>query len=233
LSLDTVTLYIGYDESESLAYSVYSYSVITRASVPVSIFPIRLGGLKGFYNRPKGIKDSTEFSVSRFLVPYLNKYRGWAIFSDCDMLMQQDIKQLWDLRDASKAIQCVKHNHVPRETSKMMGSPQLSYSMKNWTSLMLMNCEKLKTLTPDYVSAISGLALHQFCFLESLDLVGDLPKGWNYLVGYDSDSPSYDIYNAHFTLGTPMWENCRQISQRWTEKWDKELENLNKSYLHG
>lgn len=228
---ETASVYIGYDEAESLPYSVFSYSITSRSSIPLSVTPVKLSHLHDFYNRPRGPKDSTDFSSSRFLVPFLQGYRGWALYADCDMLMQDDISSLFALRNDQYAIQCVKHNHKPQEATKMQGQIQSRYSMKNWTSFMLMNCERLRTLTPDYVSSVSGLALHQFSFLESQELIGALPAGWNHLVGYDKTPPGHEIHNVHFTRGGPWWPDCRSIDEDWSERWEAELTEMRKGYL--
>jgi hypothetical protein len=93
--------------------------------------------------------------------------------------------KLWDLRDERYAVQVVKHQHVPTETTKFLGAVQTKYEKKNWSSLMLMNCGKCKALTPEYVNTASGLELHQFKWLGDDSLIGALPAQWNHLVGYD------------------------------------------------
>ncbi len=162
-----IRVFIGYDGKESSAYHVLAHSITRRASVPVSITPIRLSNLRSFYWRDPDEPKSTEFSFARFLVPYLCKYEGWAIFLDSDMLCLDDIKNLYDLRDPDYAVQVVKHDYVPRTDMKMLGEKQVKYEKKNWSSMMLMNCPACVRLTPDYVNTASGMDLHQFKWLES------------------------------------------------------------------
>ena len=86
-----IPIYIGYDRKETVAYHVLSHSILTRAQQPVSISPLNRENLKPAYWRPRGEFDSTDFSNSRFIVPYLQDYEGFAIFMDCDMLCRTDI----------------------------------------------------------------------------------------------------------------------------------------------
>ena len=74
--------------------------------------------MKNIFTRERNSLQSTEFSFSRFLVPHLCNYEGWAIFMDCDMMVVDDIKNLWNLRDNKYAVMCVKHQHKPKEDIK-------------------------------------------------------------------------------------------------------------------
>lgn len=216
-----INVFIGYDTKEISAYSVLSHSIMKNSTVPVSITPIYLNNLKKVFNRKKNSISSTEFSFSRFLTPYLMNYTGWAIFMDCDMLFLDDISKLWNLRDDKFAIQVCKHDYVPKKEIKFLGQKQTTYKKKNWSSLMLMNCEKCKSLDLNYVNTRSGLELHQFKWLESQELIGDLPLEWNWLVGeYDYRS---DVKNVHFTEGGPWFEEYRNCdySQKWFEYYEE------------
>jgi hypothetical protein len=108
-------IFIGYDPREAVAFHVLSHSIHARCSEPTSITPLVLSQLGGLMWRDRNPLQSTDFSFSRFLVPYLCDYQGWALFMDCDMLVLEDIAKLWALRDDAFAIMCVKHDHVPKE----------------------------------------------------------------------------------------------------------------------
>ena len=71
---ETLNIFIGYDSREKIAFHVLSHSIISNSSIPVKITPINLKNLKKFYNRPKAKNHSTEFSISRFLTPYLSNF---------------------------------------------------------------------------------------------------------------------------------------------------------------
>ncbi len=214
-----IPVYIGYDAREAVAYNVLAFSIQTRSSQPVAITAVMLPQLRGVFSRNRHSLQSTDFSFSRFLAPFLSGFRGFSIFMDCDMLMRDDIARLWELRDDRYAVQLVKHDHRPREKHKFLGEPQTAYEKKNWSSVMLFNNERCQNLTPEFVSSASGLELHQFKWLDSDGLIGELPHRWNHLVGYDP--PSDDTSLVHFTLGGPYfpeYADC-EYSQEWrTEK---------------
>lgn len=213
-----IRVFIGYDPREAVAYSTLAHSILERASRPVAITPIALSNLEHVFTRERESLQSTDFSFSRFLTPYLSEYRGWSIFMDCDMLVLDDIAKLWDLRDERYAVQVVKHDHVPRESKKFLDMPQTRYTKKNWSSVMLLNNARCTALTPEYVNTASGLQLHQFQWLESETLIGEIPRRWNHLVGYDS--PDRDVSLVHFTIGGPYfdrWIDCEH-SGAWFEQ---------------
>ena len=200
-----INVFIGYDSKEKIAYHVLSESILRNSTKPVSITPIALNNIKDDFVRERNNLSSTEFSFSRFIIPHLMNYRGWALFMDCDMLMKADIAELWQLRDDKYAVQVCKHDYVPKEKTKFLGQTQTAYPKKNWSSFMLMNCKKCSALTPNYVNAATGLELHQFKWLESDDLIGDLPLEWNWLVGeYDYKE---DVKNVHYTKGGPYFKD--------------------------
>ena len=218
-----INIFIGYDSKEKVAYNVLSHSIIQNSTKPVAITPIALNHLKDDFVRERNALSSTEFSFSRFMIPHLMNYQGWALFMDCDMLMFEDISELWRMRDDSKAIQVCKHDYVPKEKTKFLGQTQTAYPKKNWSSFMLMNCKKCSSLTPDYVNRASGLELHQFKWLEGDHLIGDLPLEWNWLVGeYEHKD---DVKNVHYTKGGPWFEEYARCD--YSQDWFKNLEECN------
>ena len=220
-----INIFIGYESKEKVAYNVLSHSIIQNSTKPVAITPIALNHLKDDFVRERNALSSTEFSFSRFMIPHLMNYQGWALFMDCDMLMFEDVSELWRMRDDSKAIQVCKHDYVPKEKTKFLGQTQTAYPKKNWSSFMLMNCKKCSSLTPDYVNRASGLELHQFKWLEGDHLIGDLPLEWNWLVGeYEHKD---DIYNVHYTKGGPWFEEYAKCD--YSQDWFKNLEESNGS----
>ena len=220
-----INVFIGYDSKEKVAYNVLSHSIIQNSTKPVAITPIALNNLKDDFVRERNALSSTEFSFSRFMIPHLMNYQGWALFMDCDMLMFEDISKLWRMRDDSKAIQVCKHDYTPKESKKFLGQVQTKYEKKNWSSFMLMNCKKCTTLTPDYVNKASGLELHQYKWLESEKLIGDLPLEWNWLVGeYEHKE---DVNNVHYTKGGPWFEEYAKCD--YSQDWFRNLEESNGS----
>ena len=214
-----IRVFIGFDSRETVAFTVLSHSIQARASCPVAIAPLALSQLKGVFTRSRHALQTTDFSFSRFLTPYLSEYAGWSIFMDCDMLMLDDIAQLHALRDDRFAVMVVKHAHDPSERTKFLNQPQSRYEKKNWSSVILFNNARCRALTPEYVNTASGLDLHQFKWLESDDLIGSLPARWNHLVGYDA--PRADAALVHYTIGGPYFpefRDCEYAAQWFSER---------------
>ena len=216
-------VFVGFDARETVAFNVLAHSIHALASQPVTVAPVRLSQLAGVFSRERHPLQSSDFSFSRFLTPYLSGYTGWSIFMDCDMLMREDIAELWRLRDDAYAVMVVKHHHVPRENVKFLGEPQSKYEKKNWSSVMLFNNARCTQLTPEYVSTASGLELHQFKWLGDDSLIGALPDRWNHLVGYNP--PRTDAALVHFTLGGPYFDEYRdcEYADEWRAARDEML----------
>ena len=210
-----IRVFIGYDVKEPAAFTVCCHSILRHASIPVSIVPIMLSQLRQVFTRERHPLQSTDFAFSRFLVPYLSHYEGWSLFIDGDMIVTKDIADLWALRDEQYAVQVVKHDHAPKADRKFFGAPQTKYEKKNWSSVMLMNNKKCRALTPDYVNTATGLQLHQFKWLESDDLIGELPEKWNHLVGYSEGAS--EVALIHYTEGGPYLDEYR--TTRFAKQW--------------
>jgi hypothetical protein len=218
-----IRVFIGYDPREASAFSVLAHSIHARASAPVSVTPLMLSQLQGVFTRERNPLQSTDFAFTRFLTPYLSGYDGWSLFIDCDMLVLDDIARLWALRDDRCAVMVVKHDHRPREAVKFLGQPQTAYPKKNWSSVMLFNNARCRTLTPAFVNTASGLELHQFKWLADEALIGALPHRWNHLVGYDEHAT--DVALVHYTLGGPYFDAYRDcpFAGEWRRERDRML----------
>src|SRR5690606_15654639 len=191
--MGSMRIYIGYDPREVEAYNVCVASIKRRLSRSIPISGVRLGDLqrRGLYTRPVETKDgrlwdtisqapmSTEFAISRFLVPELAG-SGWALFMDCDMLVRTDLNRLFGMADPRYAVMCVKHHHEPPEGVKMDGQMQTLYARKNWSSVMLFNCDHPtnEALTVELINTVPGRDLHRFCWLKDEE-IGGLDMSWN------------------------------------------------------
>ena len=225
-----IPIFIGYDFRERAATNVLIDSLYQKSSIPLSITPLitkQLRNLKVYW-RAKDPKQSTEFSFSRFLVPYLMNYEGWAIFMDCDMLCKEDISNLWNLRDENFSAMCVHHEHIPKEHTKFLGEPQTAYPKKNWSSLIMFNCPKCRALSLDYVNNSSGLDLHRFNWLKDEKEIGALDRSWNHLVDVysngDENSQKSSPKILHWTLGGPWFKEQKQITEL-SKEWFLAREN--------
>jgi lipopolysaccharide biosynthesis glycosyltransferase len=199
-----IPIFIGYDPREAIAFHVCSNSIIRHSSHPVSINPLALNILKDY--EEKHTDGSNHFIYSRFLVPHLMEYKGWAIFMDGDMLLRDDIEKLWALRDESKAVMVVKHDYKTKMTEKYLGAKNDNYPRKNWSSVILWNCNHAanKVVTPEFIETATGAQLHRFTWLAD-ELVGELPKVWNWLP--DEFGANQDAKLLHYTLGTPSFHD--------------------------
>lgn len=220
---------IGYDASEAVAWHVLCASIIRRTTQPIQFQPVGNRVLPtGLWWRGRGPYDATEFSNARFLTPYLMGYAGWAIFMDCDMLCLADIVDLWDQRDDRYAVMVVKHDYQPRRKTKFLGQEQHRYHRKNWSSLMLLNCNHPATLglTPYYVNRADGLDLHGFAWCPD-EQIGEITGPWNVLATGDCDTqhPTSTAAPAllHYTEGGP-WHGVRHsLSHLWEAERDEML----------
>jgi hypothetical protein len=216
-------VYIGYDPVESAAFHTLSHSILRRASIPVSIAPVMQSQLKGLYTRPRGPTESTEFSMTRFLVPALSGFNGWSVFMDCDMLCRVDIAGLQAEieRQKDKAVLVCQHDYVPKTERKFLDQVQTKYPRKNWSSLMVLNNERCRALTPAYVNSASGLDLHRFNWIDDA-AIGSLPLEWNWLVGEYEPSAAAKI--VHYTLGGPYFDAYRKCD--YAAEWFAEYEAM-------
>lgn len=206
---NNITIVVGFDQLEAVAYHVFCQSVLEKSSSPVNFIPLVQMNLSS-YSETHG-DGSNQFIYSRFLTPYLAHYSGWAIFADGDMVCNDDITELWNLRDEKKAVQVVKHDYRTKKTVKYLGNKNEDYPRKNWSSLVLWNCghPANKVLTPEFIQNKPGSFLHRFSWLSD-DLIGELPIEWNWLAIEYPDNPSARI--IHYTLGTPCFKDYSESS---------------------
>lgn len=205
-------IFVGFDSREIPAYRACINSIKQNSTCRVKIADLNVEVLResGIYKRENDPLSSTEFTFSRFLIPYLCKYKGWALFCDCDFIFLENIENLFNLRDNKYAIMCVQHDYAPLTQIKMDGKAQYLYPRKNWSSLVLWNCEhpSNKQLTPDIVNTQTGQYLHRFSWLSD-DEIGNIPLQWNWLVGWYQE-PKDGIPKAlHFTEGGPWFDSYK------------------------
>ncbi len=220
-------IFIGWDSREDIAYQVCARSLKRHSRSDLEIVPLKQQELasRGLYSREKDPLASTEFTYTRFLVPELTGYRGWALFMDCDFLVTADVSEVFDLAEDRYAVMCVKHDYRPRETVKMDGAAQTVYPRKNWSSFVLWNCghPATRALTPEIVNRQTGAYLHRFTWLED-GLIGALPETWNWLEGWCRKPVEGAPKGIHFTRGGPWFENWQRVD--YAELWLAEAAQL-------
>jgi hypothetical protein len=200
-----INLYAGFDERESIGWHVFVDSVMAHASMPLAIHAL------GSKQMPVG---STAFSYSRFLVPWLMRYSGHAIFADAsDMLMLADVAELDALFDDQYAVQVVKHapyktRHPIKFRGTSMQCPNRDYARKQWASVMIMNCEHAywRGFTPESLALRAGVRPLQFDSLADEE-IGALPDRFNRIV--DEGQPVEGAALLHFTAGIPCFPAYR------------------------
>ena len=190
-------IFIGWDSRFPEPADVLRYSLLKFASIPLEIRYLKLSELG--LSRAYDPLASTEFTYSRFLVPHLCNYRGKALFMDNDMLALADVKELDDLPMEGLALRCVHHDYRPTETVKMYGAVQTSYPRKNWSSLMLMDCAKLRLWTKQAVETQTGAYLHRFQDIPDHE-IGEISPVWNALDAMDRSTKL-----LHYTSGGPWF----------------------------
>lgn len=204
-----IRLFIGRDDREAVGLIPFYQSLREHTSQPISV--TELTGLRG--------DGTNDFATARFYVPHLCGFRGLAVWMDgSDMLLRADLGELVRLFDFSP-VQVVKHAYFPKNKRKYIGTEMEAdnegYPCKNWSSVMLWNCEHPinQRLTESFVKAQSGRYLHRFMWMEP-ERVGELPKEWNWLdeYGYNADAKL-----VHLTNGIPGFIHYRDAPH--AEEW--------------
>ena len=219
-------VFVGYDPREDIAYQVCKHSILSKQP-NAEVRPLVQKELRdaGWYTRPLDKLASTEFTFTRFLVPELMNFKGWAVFMDCDMILTTDIKELFDQADDRYAVMCVQHDYTPKEGFKMDGQKQTVYPRKNWSSVVLFNCghPSNAVLTQDQVNSteLNGAYFHRFSWLKDEE-IGKLDHTWNYLVGVYDDIEKPNL--IHYTEGGPWFENYRDCE--FHQLWKNELYDM-------
>ena len=194
-----IPVFVGYDPREAVAYHVCVNSIIRHASQPVAIVPVALNLFEDYDETHTD--GSNHFIYTRFLVPHLMDYRGWNLQSPYNDVM------------------VVKHDYKTKMTEKYLGSKNEDYPRKNWSSVILWNCNSHpnRQLTPKFVQSKPGSFLHRFSWIDD-DRIGELPPEWNWLP--DEYGPNPDAKLLHYTLGTPCFDEFHDTPQG--EEWHHE-----------
>ena len=218
-----IPIFIGYDERERAATNVLIDSLYQNSKAPISIIPLVTNQLRneGIYFREKDPKQSTAFSFTRFLVPFLQNYNGWALFCDSDFLWLEDVNELFSIADNKYAIMCVHHDYKPKNTKKKLLSSQQIYPRKNWSSLVLWNCShpSNKKVTPDLVNTETGKFMHRFGWLKDEE-IGAISHEWNWLIGWYKEPEDGKPKALHYTEGGP-WLGSDFQKKEYAEEWNK------------
>ena len=232
MNIKKPVFFIGYDSKEDIAYRVCKQSLLNNSTIPITVMSLKLYELvsKKIYYRSIDPLASTEFTYSRFLVPSLMNFKGWAVFCDCDFVFLDDVAKLFENLSEDKAIYCVQHDYTPNEKHKMDGQKQTIYPRKNWSSFIVYNCSHPSNLKLDInlVNNETGSFLHQFKWLQDSE-IGSLDERWNWLEGWTSKHNNQKPYAVHYTRGGPWFSEWQDVE--FADEWIKERDLYIKNKL--
>lgn len=189
-------VFIGFDPREAACYHTCVQSIIEHCSDPTRLeFTPVTGPMRD---------GSNAFIYARFWVPWLCGFKGTALFIDGDMIVRTDIAELFQMARYDVGCQVVKHDYKTKHPVKYLGNPNADYPRKNWSSVVLWNCNYFpnRCLTPEFVAEKDGAYLHRFSWLADHQ-IGELPVEWNKLV-MEQDLSDEDRIR-HFTIGAPCF----------------------------
>jgi hypothetical protein len=216
-------VYIGYDPREEQAAEVARKSLceVTGGQIEPEFLCTAKLEAHGLLHRPideRGGQDydlvsnapqSTRFAISRFLTPILCQ-QGFALFVDCDVVFLRDPRTMMLEIEAKHAVNVVKHGALPGGFGqyKMVNQKQVAYPRKNWSSVMLFNCDHPanRRLSLRDVNERPGRDLHALYWLAD-DEIGELGPQWNWLV--DVQQRPVGLGLAHMTLGGPWLDGWK------------------------
>ena len=212
-----IPVFIGYDPREAIAFHVCANSIIRQASQPVCIVPLALNLFQDYTETHTD--GSNQFIYSRFLVPHLTEFTGWAIFIDGDMIVRGDIAELWNMQNPYNDVLVVKHDYKTRMPVKYLGAKNEDYPRKNWSSVILWNCNSFpnRRLTPEFIQRATGSELHRFTWIDD-ERIGELPPEWNWLP--DEYGVNKNAKLLHYTLGAPCFQEFADTPQG--DEWHRE-----------
>ena len=229
-------VFVGYDSREDIAWQVCRHSLLRHADQNLAVIPLRQAVLRelGLNTRPFDVGASTEFTLTRFLTPYLAAQSGWVLFCDCDFLFTHDVREVFEGLDSAKALYCVQHDYTPAHAIKMDGKQQAAYPRKNWSSFMLFNCDHpdVQALTPDVVNSATPAFLHRFEWIKDDCAIGKLDLKWNFLEG-EYPKPETIPHVIHYTNGGPwfdQWRNC-DYAELWLNEQNLYLQSQREEKL--
>lgn len=192
-------IFLGYDSRAALQYHVLAHSIVKRASAPVAITPLVLNTL------PITRRGLTEFTTSRWLVPWLCGYRDYALFMDSDIVCLCDVAELFAFADPDKAVSVVQHEG------------RLAFER---ASLMLFNNALCTQLTPERIQQDpSSLPAFTWC---APDEIGSIPRKYNFLVEYEKPYETGRPSIIHYTAGIPAWPETRgcDYAKEWLDEYN-------------
>ena len=187
-----IRIYVGATEAETLPCKVLEYSIRKHASMSVEVFPLCHAQID--IPQPKQPKNQprTPFSFQRFLIPALTNYQGRAIYLDSDMLLFDDIRNLWS---------------VPFHGADLLAVHQSDVSQPQF-SVMLLNCDSLSWDIKEIVRELDrgALSYEQLMFEMAVatNVRAAIEPRWNSLEHFAEEETAL----LHYTdMNTQPWRS--------------------------
>ena len=177
-----VKIFIGCDPSQQLASRVLQHSIMRNTATSVQFANIDNTIMPKYHGAIHA--PATSFSFARFAIPSLTSYQGRAIYLDADMLVLNDIEDLWSLPMGEAKLLLQAEPSV--EELKLQSKPTVQ------NAVLLMDCSRLDW-NPKHIIADLGVKydrsqLMSFGFMKEKDLLRAVPTKWNALDWYDENT---------------------------------------------
>jgi len=200
---DPLRIFIGSDESQSVAQEVLAYSIRKSATVPVEVVAMRdlaVPTPRDFANQPR-----TGFSFYRFLIPQLCGYQGRAVYLDADMLVLADVAALAAIPFDGHSVLCTFQDEPP---AAWRHHPD--FRPGRHAAVMVLDCSGLTWDIDEIVAGLDdgsytyGQLVHDLCIVDPDDIADTVPPEWNHLERYEPGTTKL----VHFTVApTQPWKN--------------------------
>jgi len=233
-----LNIYIGYDSTHNKIEEITKFSIERSIKKSFSHNQIQnhfIPEIKYLdiskipeYNREYK-NQSTAFTYSRFLIPYLENYEGFSMFIDDDIIFEENLLPMFYYLNPDDAVACIQYPQYKHDSVKFDGEINIDYPCKLWSSLMIFNNghEDCKKLTPEVVNTWTGAQLHQF---EWTDKLSKIPEHYIFTEGYDNPETKWGCSGYHYTRGGPWIDNMDTSNIKRLSHYEKiklEMDNLN------
>lgn len=176
----TIRVSIGTEPLQWVASEVLKHSIRRRTERRVEFTESwnKQTGWHPLIEKSPALRGGTQFNVWRWLTPALMGY-GKAIYLDADQVVLADIGDLWDQLQASKTTACVT------EAVGIFGGKKTPEPGKVQTSVMLMDCHKLRmAMQPCPIASCAAGRLEYRDLMQAAWLprkeIQSLDPGWNH-----------------------------------------------------
>jgi lipopolysaccharide biosynthesis glycosyltransferase len=215
-----IRIVIGTEANQYIPQKVLEYSIRSHTSENLDIRSLqqnqkRVGG--------------TKFGFVRFHVPSIFNYEGKAIYLDADQIVLANLQELVDALDDRYSLALV---------SDLIGNfGDKPVPKRNETSVMVLNCNKLKSWNPDilFKNVVANDAIleagqihyRDFMWLKWMDEreIQMLDSVWNHFNILRQDSKL-----VHFShVASQPWKNPQHLLTDFWSEWL--VKTLNSGYL--